>query len=89
MKTAGTLPGTVCDWWQPLATHFDVTPYHCCYLCDVLSCVFLDYSVGFGGKYGVQTDRQDKSAKGWSEKAETELHASQTDHKKVDYTETR
>ena len=41
-----------------------------------------DYSKGFGGKYGVETDRQDKSAKGWSEQTKPELHASQTDHKK-------
>jgi cortactin len=25
----------------------------------------LDHSVGFGGKFGVQNDRQDKSAVGW------------------------
>ena len=41
-----------------------------------------DYSKGFGGKYGVQTDRVDKSAKGWSEHSKTELHPSQTDGKK-------
>ena len=38
--------------------------------------------MGFGGKYGVQTDRQDKSAKGWSEHTKPELHPSQTDSKK-------
>lgn len=43
---------------------------------------FPDYSKGFGGKYGVQSDRVDKSAKTWDEKTKTELHASQTDHKK-------
>ena len=46
-------------------------------------CDGTDHSVGFGGKYGVQTDRVDKSAKGWSEKTQTELHPSQVDHKKV------
>ena len=43
---------------------------------------FQDHSKGFGGKFGVQTDRVDKSAKGWSEKTKPELHPSQTDHKK-------
>ena len=41
-----------------------------------------DHSKGFGGKYGVQQDRVDKSAKGWSEHSKPELHSSQTDHKK-------
>ena len=43
---------------------------------------FSDHSKGFGGKYGVQTDRVDESAKGWSEHTKTELHGSQLDHKK-------
>ena len=30
------------------------------------------YAKGFGGKYGVQEDRVDKSAKGWSEHTPTE-----------------
>ena len=42
----------------------------------------LDYAKGFGGKYGVQADRVDKSAKGWSEQSKTELHPSQTEYKK-------
>lgn len=41
----------------------------------------LDYSQGFGGKYGVQTDRQDKAAKGWEEKTAKASHPSQTDMK--------
>ena len=36
-----------------------------------------DYSKGFGGKYGVQTDRQDKSAVGYEYKEKVEKHASQ------------
>ena len=36
-----------------------------------------DHSVGFGGKYGVQTDRMDSSAKGWDFKEKSEAHASQ------------
>ena len=43
---------------------------------------FSDHSKGFGGKYGVESDRVDKSAKGWSDHSQTELHPSQTDHKK-------
>ena len=41
-----------------------------------------DYAKGFGGKYGVQADRVDKSAKGWSEHTTPELHPSQTEYKK-------
>ena len=41
-----------------------------------------DHAVGFGGKYGVQKDRVDKSAKGWSEHTEPGLHPSQADYKK-------
>lgn len=37
-----------------------------------------DYSVGFGGKFGVQRDRQDKSALGWDHQEEMQPHASQT-----------
>lgn len=36
-----------------------------------------DYSIGFGGKYGLQTDRKDKSAVGWDEKVELSKHESQ------------
>lgn len=37
-----------------------------------------DYSVGFGGKFGVQRDRQDKSAFGWDHQEEVQPHAFQT-----------
>lgn len=36
-----------------------------------------DYVTGFGGKYGVQKDRQDKAAVGWEHKAELSKHESQ------------
>ena len=36
-----------------------------------------DYSKGFGGKYGVQEDRKDKSAVGWSHHEKVEKHESQ------------
>ena len=37
----------------------------------------LDYSKGFGGKFGVQNDRQDKSAAGWDHVEQVEKHESQ------------
>lgn len=39
--------------------------------------VNVDYSTGFGGKYGVQTDRKDKSAVGWEHQEKLEKHESQ------------
>jgi hypothetical protein len=36
-----------------------------------------DYSKGFGGRYGLQTDRQDKSAVGWDYRVQLEKHESQ------------
>ena len=36
-----------------------------------------DHSKGFGGKYGVQDDRVDKSAVGWDHKEEVAKHESQ------------
>lgn len=42
-----------------------------------------DYSKGFGGKFGVQEDRKDKSAVGWDHIEKTEKHESQVDHKIV------
>ena len=39
--------------------------------------VFTDYSKGFGGKYGVQTDRKDASAVGWDHQEKLEQHESQ------------
>lgn len=40
-------------------------------------CVSADYVKGFGGKFGVQTDRQDKSALGWDHQEKLQLHESQ------------
>ena len=37
----------------------------------------VDYSSGFGGKYGVQKDRQDQSALGFDHQEKLEKHASQ------------
>lgn len=39
-----------------------------------------DYSTGFGGKYGVQTDRIDKSAVSWDHKEKLVKHTSQKDY---------
>lgn len=36
-----------------------------------------DYSVGFGGKFGVQDDRKDASALGWDHKEDNQTHDSQ------------
>jgi cortactin len=38
-----------------------------------------DAAKGFGGKYGVQTDRKDKSAQGWDYHEKLQQHQSQTD----------
>lgn len=43
----------------------------------------VDYTKGFGGKFGVQDDRKDKSALGWDHKEAPQKHESQVDHKKV------
>lgn len=37
----------------------------------------VDYVKGFGGKFGVQTDRQDKCALGWDHQEKPQLHESQ------------
>ena len=39
--------------------------------------LLVDYSQGFGGKYGVQKDRVDKSAVGWEHKEVVDKHESQ------------
>lgn len=36
-----------------------------------------DHSTGFGGKFGVQKDRLDKSAVGWEHHEQVEKHESQ------------
>lgn len=51
-------------------------------LADGHSVLNLDYAKGFGGKFGVQEDRKDKSALGWEEVTAVEAHPSQTDMKK-------
>ena len=42
--------------------------------------VTVDHSHGFGGKYGVETDRKDKSAVGWEEHDKPSLHESQKEY---------
>jgi hypothetical protein len=37
-----------------------------------------DYKSGFGGQFGVQTDRMDKSALGWDHYQQNQKHGSQT-----------
>ena len=48
-----------------------------------MCCNFSDYSKGFGGKFGVQEDRKDKSAVGWDYMEAPQKHESQLDHKIV------
>lgn len=38
---------------------------------------FSDHTKGFGGKFGVQTDRQDKSAENWQYQGKVAPHESQ------------
>ena len=45
----------------------------------------VDYSSGFGGKYGVQKDRQDQSALGFDHQEKLEKHASQKGTEKHNY----
>ena len=42
-----------------------------------------DYKTGFGGQFGVQTDRVDKSAAGWDHVEKVEKHASQKGNKSL------
>jgi hypothetical protein len=44
---------------------------------DICTGLGSDYARGFGGKYGIQTDRQDHSAVGWDYIEKTEKHGSQ------------
>ena len=39
--------------------------------------LFPDYKTGFGGQYGVQADRVDKSAVGWDHREQVAKHESQ------------
>lgn len=51
----------------------------------IMSLTFLykDYAKGFGGKYGIQKDHQDKSALSWDHHERPEKHQSQTTEYKV------
>lgn len=42
----------------------------------------IDYKTGFGGKFGVQMDRVDKSALSWDHHEELNKHESQKDYAK-------
>ncbi|XP_031735933.1 src substrate cortactin-like, partial [Anarrhichthys ocellatus] len=53
-----------------------------CVCVCVPACLPADYVKGFGGKFGVQTDRQDKSALGWDHQEKPQLHESQKDYKR-------
>lgn len=47
------------------------------FVTSVFSYRFLDYAKGFGGKYGVETDKKDKNALGWDEHEKLPQHQSQ------------
>lgn len=47
------------------------------FLASSYGCPCLDYSKGFGGKFGVEREKVDKAALGYDYKAETEKHQSQ------------
>ncbi|XP_064874265.1 src substrate protein p85-like [Oncorhynchus nerka] len=49
---------------------------------EPLSRVSPDYTKGFGGKFGVETDKVDKSALGFEYQGKTEKHESQKDYVK-------
>ena len=44
--------------------------------------IFSDYKDGFGGQFGVQADRVDKSALGWEHHEKLNKHESQKDYAK-------
>ena len=48
-----------------------------CKIAQNIICCITDYSKGFGGKFGVQKDRQDKSAAGWDHIEKVDKHESQ------------
>ena len=50
------------------------------YECETFFSV--DYKTGFGGEFGVQGDRVDKSALGWEHHEDLNKHESQTDYAK-------
>ena len=61
---------------KPLLEAFSILSSLCCNF--IAFCRPLpDYSKGFGGKFGVQKDRQDKSAAGWDHIEKVEKHESQ------------
>ena len=43
----------------------------------LIAVTVLDYSTGFGGKYGVEHDKQDDSALGWDHQEKLAQHESQ------------
>lgn len=49
----------------------------CLFFASSYGCPCLDYSKGFGGKFGVETEKVDKAALGYDYKAQTEKHQSQ------------
>lgn len=40
--------------------------------------IISDYKKGFGGEFGIQSDRKDKTALGWEDNEKVKPHESQT-----------
>ncbi len=67
------IPATNANLWEIFHYRVKFARWNssCCCFCET------DYSVGFGGKFGVQQDRQDKSALSWNHVEKVEKHESQ------------
>ena len=50
---------------------------HVSFIIYILLLIHLDYKTGFGGQFGVQKDRVDKSAVGWEHHEKVDKHESQ------------
>ena len=50
---------------------------------QIFNFLMTDHSVGFGGKFGVQKDRVDKSAVGWEYHEKLQQHESQKGYKYI------
>ena len=53
------------------------TPFILFSYSTIFNVLFADYKTGFGGQYGVQADRVDKSAVGWDHSQKVDKHNSQ------------
>ncbi len=61
-------------WLKPILVNIEDSFLFMLYSCRFVS---LDYKTGFGGKFGVQSDRVDKSALSWDHHEQLNKHESQ------------